>query len=235
MAERKFTCRIEELHPLAGFLRESYVRDETDFANHSPVYNAQFLISYDAKMTAVEVLIFPGGILGQLKVITRRLYATMETMRDHLNKVENYISLCRQEDLTIDKNSFGISELRIEISQGDAEGFDGKMRIFLDNVDANFAALQTKGLTQARVNEMETIKANVKADNTEQNTKLDAVEILAQANLGPLNELWDMMLQIMKTGKAVYKESDEARTEDYTMTKLIERIRQEFGRTPPPA
>jgi len=234
MSDRRFTCRIEELHPLAGFLRVSYVRDGTDFRGHSPVYNGQFLIDYDAKMSAVDTLLNPGGILGALKTITIRLYSTMESMRDHLNKVENFISLCRQEDLTLDKNSFGISEVRNEITQGDAEGYDGKMRIFLDNVQANFTALEVKGLTQTRMDDMTTNKASVKEDNKKQNEKLDAVEILAQSNLVPLNDLWDSMVQIMKTGKALYKESDEVRTEDYTMTKLVERIRQEFRHTKPP-
>lgn len=221
----KFPCRIEELTPIADMLKLNFERDINDFINLVPSYGGNYLINFGNKITTVEAIVNPISITGRLKVVTNRLYVTMESTRDYLNKLEIFIG--KATGLTMDPKDFGISEVRNEITQKDAEGFTGKLNTLLQNVDANFAALQAAGYTQQARTETGNIYTSAKDDNTKQNEIMEEREAQVQANMNVLNELWDIMSDVMKTGKALYKESNSEKVGDYTMAVFMERVRQE--------
>ncbi len=62
---------------------------------------------------------------------------------------------------------------------------------------------------------------------------MEEKEDLVKANMGVLNELWDMMNGIMTTGKVLYRLSNAEKLENYEMTKYISRVRNEGPNNPP--
>lgn len=231
--KKKFPCRNEELSVIAGFLRDNFANDQPDFLNHSPDYDALFLAAYDAEIAQVEAIVFPRNLINQLKVITDRVYGNMDASREYLNKIEDYVNRATAP-LTVHKEDFGIKEVRNEIQQGDAEGYDAKMKILLENADANMAALTPRGYTAQQRTELGDLQTAVKNDNQLQNEKMEEKESLVKANMGVLNELWEMMNGIMETGKILYRLTDAEKLENYEMTKYIARVRQEGPNNPPP-
>lgn len=231
--KKKFPCRIEELTVIANFLKGNYETDEPDFAGHSPDYNTTFLTNYENKILQVEGIVFPKTLIDQLKVVTDRVYSNMTATRELLNKLEDYVKKST-DPLTVNKEDFGIKEVRNEVSQSDAEGFDLKMGILLQNIDANISVLTPKGYTAQQRTDIGTLKTSVKADNILQNEKMEEKEDLVKANMNILNELWDIMNGILDTGKALYRLSNAEKLENYEMTKYIARVRQEGPNNPKP-
>lgn len=229
---KKFKCRNEELSVIANFLKGNFVNDQSDFLNHSPDYDAVFLTGFETKITQVEGIVFPQNLIKALKVITDRVYNNMNSTRDYANKIEDYVNRAT-DPLTVNKEDFGIKEVRNEINQGDAEGYNTKMVILLQNVDANLAALTNRGYTATQRTEIGTLHADVKADNILQNAKMEEKEDLVKVNMNVLNDLWAIMSGIMDTGKILYRLSNAEKLENYEMTKYISRVRNEGPNNPP--
>ncbi|GAA3939259.1 hypothetical protein [Hymenobacter algoricola] len=49
--------------------------------------------------------------------------------------------------------------------------------------------------------------------------------------MGTLNGLFQVLNQLAKDGKALYARSDKARRDDYTLSKVLKRVRREMSGT----
>ena len=228
--ESRFDCRIEELPTLSKFLRDSLVRDSIDFNAYSPDFNPDYLKSYDEQRQAVIDLIFPKKITGEKKKITARMYAFIASMRPNLNKLEGYVkraSKTRGVSLTVGVKDFGILQVRHAIGTKDVEELDGAMKYLKKNITDNYAPLVAKGYSDEQRDTLYSIWALINADNEAQNLKDDERDKLVEANIGVLNTLWDTMVDICSSGKIIYKDTEPAKVNDYTMSTLKNRIRQE--------
>ncbi len=229
--ELKIQCRIEELPVLGGFLLSSMQNPLTDFTAFSPDYNAAFITTATADLAAVEALINPKQLTAELKVITTRMYSNMNLLRGKIDLLEGYIN--RASGLTIGKKDFGISAVRTKNNNGDVEGLISALTFLLTNVSvpANLTALTAKGFTTAQNTALTTLKNDLKADNIAQNNKINERNNKVVANYGKLNLFWDKIADIADAGKRIYKSAAPNRVDDFTMSKLKARIRQERNNT----
>lgn len=227
----KIRCRIEELPVLGSFLLSSMQGSLADFTAFSPDYNAAFMTSANADMTAIEALINPKQLTKELKVITKRIYSNQDTLRGKIDFLEGYIN--RAVGLTMDKKDFGISEVRKKNNIGDIEGLISAINFVLTNVNiaTNLTAITAKGYTTAQNTALVNLRDAFKADNTAQNIKINDRNNKVIANHGKLNAFWDKINDISDAGKRIYKAADPNRLDDFTMAKLKARIRQERNNT----
>ena len=225
----KIKCRIDELPVLGSFLLSSMQASLADFTGYSPDYNAAFMTTANADLAAVEALINPKQVTAELKVITTRMYNNMNSLRGKIDLLEGYIN--RATGLTIGKKDFGISEVRKKNNIGDVEGLVGALSFLLTNVANNTAALTAKGFTPAQNTALTTLKNDLKTDNVAQNNKVNERNNKVIANYGKLNLFWDKIADIADAGKRIYKSTAQNKVDDYTMTKLKARIRQERNNT----
>jgi len=223
--KKKFNVSIEDLPVIAGFLGTSFEFNQADFISYSPDYQQPYLSNYQAKVASVEEIVFPKTVASEIKVVTERLNATMEAMRDALNRLEGYIG--RAGTLSVKPADFGIKEVRKAISLGDAEKFISSMANLLSNVEANFTKLNEKGFTAGAKEVLVNARKNVKADNDLQNIKLNGKAALVESNIELLNDLWDTMSDILKTGKILYQSKDKSKTAEFTLTALKARVKRE--------
>lgn len=99
------------------------------------------------------------------------------------------------------------------------------------NIATNLTALTAKGFTPAQNTSLTTLKNDLKADNLAQNTKINDRNNKVIANYGKLNAFWDKIVDVSDAGKRIYKATAPNRLDDFTMTKLKSRIRQERNNT----
>jgi len=231
--KKKFNVAVEDLPVIAGFVAKSFESNLTTFTDYSPDFQQPYLSNYQAKIALIEDIVFPEKIMKEIRVVTERMNATMEATRDKLNRLEGYIS--RSENLTLRPADFGIKGVRDAISRRDAEKFGLALGKLITNVDANFDLISAKGFTAAAKEVLVNTKKSVKADNDLQNTKLNEKGDLVENNLESLNDLWDNMTDILKNGKILFKNSDKSKTEEFTLTALKARVKQERKKkeTPP--
>ena len=221
----KIQCRIEEVPSIGGMLISSITKDLADFTALSPLYDAAFIISSKQKLAAVEALINPKKLTSELKVITLRMLNTMEALKEKINHLEIYIG--KASGLTIGKKDFGIGKVRYENNQGDVEGLVAALGDLLDNVTDNMAQLTAVGYTPAQHPALQTIETDLAKDNTAQNDKMNERNNNVTANYNLINEFWLTLTDICKTGKAIYKTKKPNKVDDYTITSLKRRMRQE--------
>jgi len=231
--KKSFNVAVEDLPVIAGFVGTSFESNQIDFTNFSPDFQQPYLTNYKAKLALIEEIVFPKKIADEIKLVTERLNATMESMREALNWLEGYVD--RAKNLSLKPTDFGIKEVRKAISVNDVEKFFSSMGNLLGNVETNFSQLSEKGFTQAAKNVLVNARKNIKADNDLQNIKLNFKSSLVEANIEKLNDLWDNMKDILKTGKILYQNKDKSKTAEFTITALKTRVKQERKKkeTPP--
>lgn len=225
------SLRIEELPVLAEMVARSLERDLADFSAYSPDFNAAYLEAFKAKISAVEELIHPKSMLAEQKVITERLYANIERLRDPLNRLEGYVKRTKDQ-LTMAVKDFGIVALRRILGKKDVEGLLDGLKVLLQNIEANLAALKSKGFTEEAFGLLENLSKEIKTDSLDQQSKINARRQLIADNAKTLNELFDQIRDVLQTGKILYKLSQPLRLEDYTLSKLRKNIRSERKKKP---
>ena len=227
----RIQCRVEELPVLGGFVLSSMQGSLADFTAFSPDYNAGFMTTANADMVAIEALINPKQLTKELKVITKRIYTNQGILRSKIDFLEGYIN--RATGLTMDKKDFGISDVRKKNNSGDIEGLIGALAFLITNVNiaTNLTALTAKGFTSAQNTALTTLKDAFKNDNIAQNNKVNDRNNKVIANYAKLNAFWDKIMDVSDAGKRIYKATAPNRLDDFTMSKLKARIRQERNNT----
>ena len=83
-------CRTEELPFLADYVRDNFLRDQSDFTANSPEYAEDFLKKFDPQLKLVKETVATSMLMAQQKAITERIGKHYATARNWANKVENY-------------------------------------------------------------------------------------------------------------------------------------------------
>ena len=223
-------ARIEEVPTLANFTLTSLQRDLTDFSTYKPAkYDPGFIPAYQAKQLAVNNIINPLQYTAELQVITARIFQNTIALRPMLDRIEGYIA--DASPLTIAPKNFGISTVRKNINKDDQEALSGSLVYLITNLTNNMAALVAQGYTTTQHNAIKGLTEEIDQDNTAQNAKISARALLVVNNYSTINELAQMMKDIWADGKRLYKTGNKTKLNDYTNTKLLDRIRQEALRT----
>lgn len=231
--EKKFNISAKDIQIRIGLVAASFESNQSDFTDYSPDYQSPFLTNYKAKLALIEEIVFPKKIAAEIKLVTQRINTAMDATRDPLNRLEGYAG--KAKNLSLNPADFGIKEVRKAISTKNAEKFYSSMGNLLNNVVANFTQLTEKGFTAEAKEVLINARKNVKADIDLQNTKVNEKGDLVEDNIESLNELWDLMADILKIGKVLYKNKDKSKTAEFTMTTLKARVKAERKKkeTPP--
>jgi len=226
MDDQKINCRIEELPFLARFILDSFNRDEDDFIAFSPKYKNPFAANALAQIALVEELINPKKLTGEMKQLTRKLGEGFTHCRNLLNKLERYLDMAASDklELTMAPADFGIKALRNEVNLKNDEGVVLKLRSLQQNLGDNVTVLVTTGYTLEVQTELANLIEDMSENSVAQTRKKKEREKLVKDNMGQLNKLWALAVDLMKSGKAIYKEKDKGKIKDYTYTELIKDV-----------
>ena len=120
ISPRSYNCKDEGLPVICGFAAISLTRDLTDFSGFSPMFDAAYLAAYKAKIEIVQELVQPKSETIELKIITDRMYATLDSLIAPLNYVDGYLKLA-VKTVPMSATDFGLSQLRKSIRSRDVE------------------------------------------------------------------------------------------------------------------
>ena len=225
MTERKFNLKIEEMPVIGRFLLNSFDRDFADFQNYSPDFDDAYRNNFKNQVEAVENIVNPKKLMGELKKITDGLYANIESLRPVMNKLEGYVKRVDANDLTMMPGDFGIKQVRDKIANKDQEALLENLKVVIEHIDNNLAPLQAKGWDNAQDAQLREKRIQIKNANEAQNMKIDERQAMVQSNMDTLNALWVMMQDVMDAGRLrLYKFEDPEKAADYTLAKLKGRI-----------
>lgn len=224
--------KIEEIPVVVKFVYNSYDRDKDDFFNFSetvftPAHRAALL----AKINEVEGLTGLLAYWAQSGRITKDLYAAVEGLRPQINKLEGYVILAKDK-LSIDVKNFGIGELRKALKKKNVEGVVNKIDLVMGNVNAenNEAELTAKGFKPALKTAILEIRNRIRGLNEQQQLKKTEMKEAIKENWDVIGELWDMAMEVMVAGKAMYRVENKVRVKDYTPYQLKKKVSLERKR-----
>ena len=221
--KRKFNFKPEVLLAIAGYLIQRVRADLSAFAEFSETFCEEFLTRLNAKMVQCSQLINSNVLTQDIEAITNKIKALTVTLRLNVNKIEVYLKMADGE-MTVDAQSLGLKELRTSIHKAGSEAMVTRTRYLLVGVNTNLAVLQTKGLKPALVAEMKQLADEMEKLGNDQNFMITERNRHTDENNVIYNELWDMVLLITETGKALYRGVDATKLNDYTLSSLLQRV-----------
>ena len=221
---RSFGCKNEELPVVCGFGATSLARDFGDFTAYSPLFDAAYLAAFQSKIAVVAELVHPQSETAGLKVITERMYQTMDGLIAPVNHLSGYLQLAGKE-VPVSSGDFGLGQLRKSLRSRDVEN----VLTLLHTVDVNIgkykSALMAKGLSEELIARFATAGKQLADDKNQKYALLSNRAALVQKNIGLLGDLYVQLTEICRIGKILYKQTDPAKLKDYTFAKMMNQVR----------
>lgn len=221
--KRKFTCKVEDLIGIGNYLVQRLRADLAQFAEFSDTFSEDFVKRLEALIGVCSQLASSGVLTKEAAEITEEIKKLIKEVRLSANKVEVYLEMADGQ-MTVKADSLGLRELRESIHGGGSEALAQSLRQLLIGLNANLTVLQTKGLKPALVDKLKGLADELDAKGSDQNFRLTERNRHTDENNGTYNELWDQIVLITDTGKALYRGIDATRVDDYTITSILQRI-----------
>lgn len=217
-----FNCKNEELPVIGRFVLSNLKIDLPAFTAFSPEINQEYVAEFEAHTVRAENLVSTKSKMTEVKASTMRLYSTMESITDPLNRLAGYINMAK---LPITLTAFGITGARRKITSKDAEGLMHQLQAVSTNIEKNKEILLKKGLTEEAARFFIDIRTQIAADNLLQYEVVENRKQLVQQNKQVLNELYKKIAEVCNIGKILFKNVDAVKLKQYTFSQLIKRVR----------
>lgn len=220
---RNFNCKNEELPVICRFNLFSLKRDQTYFADYSPIFSEEFIAGYENQIAEVSELIQPKNEMTAQKVITDRLHTNMDSLIVPIKHLTGYINMC-SATLKITPESYGLAALRKCIRAKDPEGVMQNLNQIINNNNKYGNVLAEKGFKPELAARFTDAAASIAADKQAQYEMISNRKLIVQNNMGLLNALNDTLTQIMVIGKILFADTDPAKAKEYTFTQLLKLV-----------
>lgn len=235
ISPRDFNFKNEELPVIAGFTAINLERDLPDFAGYSPVFTVAYLNAYKLKIEAVQELVQPYSETVEGKLIGERIDATLEGLITMINYLEGYLNLA-SKTIPMKPADFGLVQLRAKVRTRDLEAVLSLIRPVENNMERYKTELSEKGMTEAFATKFKQAGISLADDKNKRFTMVSNRAALVQNNMVQLNDLYAQMTEICGIGKILYKKTNMAKLNDYTIAYLLKQVRRVTkpnGNTPP--
>ena len=221
--------KIGEVTTVGSFVLDSITEDLQAFTDFSPKYSVAYLTQLGQDGKAIDLLVNPKKLNGELKIITKRIYTNQDTVTTLINFLEGYVKMTK--GLTVALKDFGFQAVRKANSSGDIEGVVSSLSILTKNSEANKGVLLPMGFKPAQQTALETIMNDLNTDNIAQNSKLNKRATLVEDNHTVINTYWSNIMNICDIGKRIQKPVSEARYKEYVVENVVSRIRNNAKKT----
>jgi len=221
--KRKFDCKVEDLIGIGNYLVQRLRADLAEFTEFSDTFTEDFVKNFEALIVVCSQLAASGLLTKEAAEITDHLKELIREVQLDVNKVEVYLDMADGK-MTVKANAMGLHELRESIHGGSSEAVAQSLRQLLIGLNANITVLQSKGLKPALVDKLKKMADELDAKGGDQNFKFTERNRHTDENNDTYNQLWDQIVLITDTGKALYRGIDATKVDDYTITSILRRI-----------
>jgi len=222
---RSFNCKDEELPVVCRFGALSLARDLSDFTAYSPVFDLPYLNAFKAKIEVVQELVQPLAETVEMKVITGRIYQTLDDLLTHVNHLEGYLKMAGKM-VPVTSTDFGLVLLRKSLRLSDVENVLKSLQTVGLNIKKYKSELTAKGLSDSLIARFSDTFQSLVEDKDKKYTMHSNRSATVQNNLGLLNELYNQLTEICRIGKILYKRTDKAKLKDYTISQMLNQVRR---------
>ena len=222
---RDYNCKDEELPVVCGFASFSVKRDLGDFVGYSPKFNPMYINEFDTQIMMVKDLVAPHSEVVQQKVITERLYASMNGLSDPSSRLAGYVEMV-YETMRFSATDFGISALRKAIYAKDPEGVLNSLREVNANIITYGYILTPQGLTEPLIQRFTDASLSIAADVQQRYEINSNRRNIIQANIGTFNALYANLCDILNVGKILYQFTDAVKKKEYAFAQLMKSVRR---------
>ena len=222
-----FNFKIEEMAPITSFARQSFMNYRDKFIGFSPIYGDGYLENLDSKLEVVTQVVLPKTLMVQLKQETTKLYSNLDTIKKNGLMLKRYVEMAGSK-VAVGLKDLNFSGLRKTCDHRDAEGALGAMKRIDQLLEPYMDVLQTQGYSQEMQDEWKSLAEEVKSGNIAQNEIMNKIQQLAEDNTAVLNELWEMVNGILRTGKLLFKD-DKLKQKEFTLTEIRKRVRHDVA------
>ncbi len=219
---RLYNCKDEELPVIGELVVSSLETDLAKFTAYSSGFDANYVATMKQKVVTVAQLVAPEEETVARKVITGRIYATMNNLTEPAGRLEGYITLAH-DTLQVSPADFGISKLRHGIKNSDVEEVADALHLINNQIGRYKEALTQKGLTEELIVTFTGSHTSLTADKTEQYGILNNRKAVVQNNIATLNDLYQQISEVMKIGKILFK-NDAAKVQQYTFSNVLKNV-----------
>jgi hypothetical protein len=220
---RNFNCKNEELPVICKFNVFCLKRDQADFVSYSPVFGDQFVADYEKLISDVTEVVQPKTEMAAQKVITERLYNTIDSLIVPINHLTGYINMSNGA-LKITPEGYGLSALRKCIHAKDPEGVMQNLNLVIANNIKYGDLLAEIGFKPELAARFTDSAAAIAADKQAQYEMKSNRKLIVQNNMGMLNALNDKLTQVLSIGKILYAGIDLAKEKEYTFSQLLKQV-----------
>lgn len=221
---RLYSCKNEELIPVAKFTLYSLRRDIAEFGAFSSMFNEDYVTETEAKITACENLLEPQAETLARRMITQATAQKLDEMSVLLARLEGYLKLLKKEP-DMNAVAFGISAIRKSTHRNDYEGIMKGLKVLMANVLNHQARLETKGMPTDTPAKLQTMYDLVAENRQKEFEILSNRKAIVQNNMQMLNELYLRLAEIYNIGKVLYKTTDPVKYSEYTFSSLLKKVR----------
>jgi len=223
-----FNPRIEEYHLIGAVTYSAYEDNETDLVGYSPDFGGTFGSDFKAKIIAVTNVATTQFYIAELGALTKKIGDITILIYPMLNGLEGYIDFAKK-DLTKLPSKYGIKAVRDCARADNAEALSKAFSTLFSNVEvaADFAAIQARGLKDADYALLKDTAAKLMTAIDEQEFYKSKKAIAVNANRDLFNDMMETVKKVQKAGKILYKFKDKAKTDSFTMSVIISRIRHD--------
>ena len=223
---RSFDCKNEELPVVCRFGAISLERDLKDFTTYSSTFDGPYLAAFKTRIEIVQELIQPNSETVALKVITDRIYQTLDGLISPINYLEGYLKLAGRQVL-VSSADFGLVQLRRRARARDLEGVLKQLHTVGENIKKYKKELMAKGLTEPLIARFTEAVQLLTDDKDKSYSLVSNRAAIVQSNMGLLNDLKNQLTEICGIGKILYKQTDQAKLKDYTFTQMMKQVRRD--------
>ena len=220
---RNFNCKNEELPVICRFNLFSLKRDQTYFVDYSPIFGEEFIAGYENQINEVNELIQPKNEMTAQKVITERLFNSIDSLIVPVNHLTGYINMSNGE-LKITPEGYGLSALRKCIRAKDPEGVMQNLNLIIANNNKYNDVLAEKGFKPELAARFTDAATSIAADKQAQYEMMSNRKLIVQNNMGLLNALNDTLSQVLSIGKILFADTDPAKAKEYTFAQLLKQV-----------
>ena len=223
---RSFNCKNEELPIICRFNAISLERDLKDFTTYSSTFDGPYLAAFKTRIEIVQELIQPNSETVALKVITDRIYQTLDGLISPINYLEGYLKLAGRQ-VPVSSADFGLVQLRRRVLARDLEGVLKQLHTVGENIKKYKKELMAKGLTEPLIARFTEAVQLLTDDKDKSYSLVSNRAAIVQSNMGLLNDLKNQLTEICGIGKILYKQTDQAKLKDYTFTQMMKQVRRD--------
>lgn len=222
---RSYNCKDEELPVICRFSAISWNRDLADFTAYSPRLGEAALAGYEAEIAKVEALFSPASETAEMKKMTARIHDSMNVLLDYTNQLRGYLEMAGSS-IHLTAVDFGLSPLRKGINHADPEKVIDSLKEVINNVIRYKTELAEQGFTDTLQAKLEEVYTSLNTDRQLQYQILIRRKALVQGNIIGLNNLYERLAEVLRTGKILYQGKDALKQQEYTFAELLKQVRR---------